>query len=107
MVMDAAMALPCQAQVQAATSSTSSPEQSDAHYAQQALRLELGDRVADIFARLKWAAAARGKLRDVRRLMVGDGGGAEVVPLVRQVLAKILLQVGGVCGEEYVVNSMW
>lgn len=53
--------------------------------------------MVDLFQRLRWCAAARGKLRDVRRLMeveVDTGAASSTVPLVRQVLSKILLQVG-------------
>jgi hypothetical protein len=52
----------------------------------------------ELFQRLRWCAAARGKLRDVRRLMevdVDTGAASTSVPLLRQVLTKILLQVGG------------
>ena len=51
----------------------------------------------DMFQRLRWLAASRGKLRDVRRLMRVDadtGAASSCTPLVRQVLTKILLQVG-------------
>lgn len=46
--------------------------------------------------RLRWLASARGKLRDVRRLMeveVDTGAASSTRPLLRQVLGKILLQV--------------
>lgn len=49
----------------------------------------------DAFQRLRWLAAARGKLRDVRRLMQVDadtGAASACTPLVRQVLTKILLR---------------
>ena len=65
----------------------------------QSLKLLLTDRMSEVFVRLRWVAAARGKLRDVRRMMVldqeGGGSASGVRPLVRQVLMKILLQVGG------------
>lgn len=54
----------------------------------------------DAFQRLRWLAAARGKLRDVRRLMQVDadtGAASACTPLVRQVLTKILLRVGTHC----------
>jgi hypothetical protein len=50
----------------------------------------------DAFQRLRWLAATRGKLRDVRRLMQVDadtGAASACTPLVRQVLTKILLRV--------------
>jgi hypothetical protein len=52
--------------------------------------------MSEVFGRLRWLAAARGKLRDARRLVAGVGaeGVPEAVPLVRQVLGKVLLQVG-------------
>jgi hypothetical protein len=54
----------------------------------------LDGRLAEAVSRLRWAAAARGKLRDARRLLgPGPEGAPEAVPLVRQVLSKILLQV--------------
>ena len=59
------------------------------------LRARLDARLAECVARLRWLAAARGKLRDARRLLApgaGAGGGAEAAPLVRQVLGKVLLQ---------------
>lgn len=49
-----------------------------------------------MFQRLRWLAATRGTLRDVRRLMqvdVDTGAASFCTPLVRQVLTKILLQV--------------
>lgn len=52
----------------------------------------------EVFQRLRWLAATRGKLRDVRRLMqidVDTGAASSCTPLVRQVLMKILLQVRG------------
>jgi len=79
------------------------------------LQQQLEGRLAETFVRLRWLAAARGKLRDCRRLVapgVAADGGAEVVPLVRQVLGKILLQVG--CwsaawggGKDWLVVAGW
>jgi hypothetical protein len=48
-----------------------------------------------VWQALHFAAAARGKLRELRRLMVLGGSGGGVVPLVRQLLHKVQLQVGG------------
>lgn len=48
--------------------------------------------------RLRWLASARGKLRDVRRLMeveADTGAASSTRPLLQQVLGKILLQVRG------------
>ncbi|GBF90187.1 hypothetical protein Rsub_03320 [Raphidocelis subcapitata] len=58
------------------------------------LRATLDARLSEALARLRWAAAARGKLRDVRRLVAPSGpdGAPEAAPLVRQVLGKILLR---------------
>jgi hypothetical protein len=53
--------------------------------------------LTEAFRRLRWAAEARGKLRDARRLLgAGPEGAPEAVPLVRQVLGKILLQVSSI-----------
>lgn len=62
-----------------------------------AVRAQLVPLLHEVFQRLRWLAAARGKLRDVRRLMQVDadtGAASSTTPLVRQVLTKILLQVG-------------
>jgi hypothetical protein len=60
------------------------------------VRQELVGQLVEVFQRLRWLAACRGRLRDVRRLMQveADTGAASCcTPLVRQVLTKILLQV--------------
>jgi hypothetical protein len=60
------------------------------------VRVALLGHMQEVFQRLRWCAAARGKLRDVRRLMeveADTGAASSAVPLLRSVLAKILLQV--------------
>eukprot|EP00775_Hariotina_reticulata_P009236 gene9236-9401_t len=59
------------------------------------VRQEVVGQLVEVFQRLRWLAACRGRLRDVRRLMqveVDTGAASCCTPLVRQVLTKILLQ---------------
>eukprot|EP00879_Flechtneria_rotunda_P012088 GHRR01012623.1.p1 GENE.GHRR01012623.1~~GHRR01012623.1.p1 ORF type:complete len:587 (+),score=238.22 GHRR01012623.1:2901-4661(+) len=55
---------------------------------------QLSAQLQHVFVRLRWLAACRGKLRDVRRLMqvdVDTGAASNTIPLLRRVLTKILL----------------
>jgi hypothetical protein len=60
------------------------------------VRDALNSQLLEVWLRLRWLASARGKLRDVRRLMeveADTGAASSTRPLLRQVLGKILLQV--------------
>jgi hypothetical protein len=60
------------------------------------VRAAVAAQLQEVWVRLRWLASARGKLRDVRRLMeveVDTGAASSTRPLLRQVLGKILLQV--------------
>jgi hypothetical protein len=60
------------------------------------VRAALSSQLLEVWARLRWLASARGKLRDVRRLMeveLDTGVASSTRPLLRQVLGKVLLQV--------------
>lgn len=60
------------------------------------MRDALNSQLLEVWLRLRWLASARGKLRDVRRLMeveADTGAASSTRPLLRQVLGKILLQV--------------
>lgn len=69
---------------------------------EQQLRSAISSRLAGVWQALHFAASARGKLRELRRLMVLGGSGGGVVPLVRQLLHKVQLQVGGAA-----VGALW
>lgn len=61
-----------------------------------AVREALASQLLEVWLRLRWLASARGKLRDVRRLMeveADTGAASSTRPLLRQVLGKVLLQV--------------
>lgn len=65
-----------------------------------AVRAYLSAQLLEVWGRLRWCASARGKLRDVRRLMeveADTGAASSTRPLLRQVLGKILLQVRPGC----------
>jgi hypothetical protein len=61
-----------------------------------AVREALAGQLLEVWLRLRWLASARGKLRDVRRLMeveADTGAASSTRPLLRQILGKVLLQV--------------
>lgn len=68
-----------------------------------AVREALGSQLLEVWLRLRWLASARGKLRDVRRLMeveADTGAASSTRPLLRQVLGKVLLQVSAASAVE-------